>query len=827
MPPCFPRPSRSALVLALLVAASVVSVRAQVVIEERVAPTPPVTAAPTVASSVAAPSTFTPTVSGTLRLRYESLNEGRYWAYSYIDLTTHALKVSFDGSTGTTSLSDLLDGRFAFRRRLVGSFGFRGYYWDTYWGQTEPRYIWDYTRRTEGIDVYEAEPTVELGKVEAGVPFTLGLDYVEPDEGAHPLMLTELVVRDTAYALRGRYDAGRSPIGTPSRQITVVIEVVRTNARILLGGNTCLASATSSASGETALVGSEAASASSETALTSSAACAPRPPAPTDTLLVTQSTEVSPEIEAKPDDLVTLTAETPSGRLVRVAGADTTAFDTPIPYSELPASRILFVADGEWPDSTATISITGTVGDQTLEPAEIVLLAPKLELELDVDPATYLPVKNDTLTATVRLSNLPEGLRSEVSLELTQDYEFTYLDGTTGARTEALSRDAAERDTVAVQLLSKTWWGVATLRAGVQAAISSDTLAAEVQVPVDTDDDTIADVWELEAANGGRLDLDGVKDDRDWDKDAGQTGSAPGNEGDGIRKEDEYRGAIVDNTTHRRLSPNDREMFLNLSMSTEGTAILNALADAEVVPISFAKKVESLSSRDPSTGQPKSQPLHVAPDSNAPAVGSLRRKGILYQSGVPSPGNGWPLLGYAGPVSLGDAGYEAEFRKWRPQTYGSTIDNIWNANSAPEASTLWAQFPVAETSAAYLYTAAFTGVDLNSDGTLGTVNPLDAVSSQPGPPFPIPPGTPPPTSSANNDPIDGLIGTRDLNWSMDATSVHEVGHAIGLVGSAIGSAPTGWHPGSGDDAMRSGIGPAKIHTYNVTKPKVDLKVNNN
>lgn len=360
MPFCFPRPAGSALVLALLVAASALPVRAQVVIEERV--TPLTVSALDAANSVAAPSTFTPTVSGTLRLRYESLNEGRFYAYSYVDLTTHALNVTFDDGSGATSLSDLLDGRFGFRRRLVGSFGFRGYYWDTYWAQTRPSWVYTYTKRTEGIDEYEAEPTFDLGEVEAGVPFTLGIDYAEPDGGTHPLTLTELVVQDTAYALKGRYYAGGSPIGTPSRQITVTIEVVRPSGRVLVGGSTC----------STGPVGF-AASASPE-----GGTCSTRPPAPTDTLLVTQSSAVTLEVEAEADDPVDLNVDTPLGRLVQIADSDTTDVEGSIPFAALEEAPVFFLADGEWPDSTTAVPIEVTVGGKSLEGASVLVLAPEL-----------------------------------------------------------------------------------------------------------------------------------------------------------------------------------------------------------------------------------------------------------------------------------------------------------------------------------------------------------------------------------------------------------------------------------------------------------------
>lgn len=317
-----------------------------------------VIAAPDAANSVAAPSTFTPTVSGTLRLRYESLNEGRFYAYSYVDLSTHALSVTFDDGSGPTALSDLLDGRFEFRRRVVGSFGFRGYYWDTYWSRTRPSWVTTYSKRTEGIDEYDAEPTFDLGEVEAGVPFTLGIDYVEPDDGTHPLTLSQTAATDTSFVLYGRYYAGGSPIGTPTRQVTVTLEVVPLGGRVVLVPRGC---------GEVA-------------GAAKSSACPSPTPVAQDTVFVRGSLEVIVEAESEPDSLVTLTADTPHGRLVQIAEGDTTDVAGPIPFGDLADSKLLFLADGTWPDSTATVQIKGTLSGDSLDVATIVIPTPELRL---------------------------------------------------------------------------------------------------------------------------------------------------------------------------------------------------------------------------------------------------------------------------------------------------------------------------------------------------------------------------------------------------------------------------------------------------------------
>lgn len=219
----------AALLLALYAAPP--AVHAQVVIEERAVP---LAVAPPAKTASASASTFTSAVSGTLRVRYVGLNEGTYGFQSrqYVDLTTHALRSSFNGQPS----SDLLSGRFEWRRRMVATFGFQGSYYDATYAQTQPPFVFTSSRRTEGYDRYEADPVFELGSVEAGVPFTLSLTYATPAAGEFPLTLTErtpppVLARATAgatgkYEIDGEYQDCCSPAGTPLRLLRVVVEVV-------------------------------------------------------------------------------------------------------------------------------------------------------------------------------------------------------------------------------------------------------------------------------------------------------------------------------------------------------------------------------------------------------------------------------------------------------------------------------------------------------------------------------------------------------------------------------------------------------------------------
>ncbi len=60
---------------------------------------------------------------------------------------------------------------------------------------------------------------------------------------------------------------------------------------------------------------------------------------------------------------------------------------------------------------------------------------------------------------------------------------------------------------------------------------------------------------------------------------------------------------------------------------------------------------------------------------------------------------------------------------------------------------------------------------------------------------------------ADNDPIDGLVATVSQQQKHRNTSLHEAGHAVGIVPSNEG------HPTTGLSVMRSGIGPAQIPQF--------------
>ncbi|MEM0961903.1 MAG: hypothetical protein AAGK21_05085 [Bacteroidota bacterium] len=520
-----------------------------------------------------------------------------------------------------------------------------------------------------------------------------------------------------------------------------------------------------------------------------------------DSVLITESARVTVSGVSHPDSLVTLAAPSPHGRLFRVVGTDTTEVTGPLAFSDIEAAKVLFTADGVWPEADAAVTITAELGDGSAGTALLTVAAPALAVEFDVDPATYLPVKDDTLTATVRLENVPTGFRSTVALDLIQDYEFTYLDGSTGTRSVPLAGDAAR-----VRLLSQTWWGVATLRASVEGSAPGDTLASEVQVPVDTDGDTIADVWELNPVNGGTLGLGGTNSDGGWND---ETSPGNANNGDAFTKLAEYQGVLI-GADHRRLQPLSKEVFFDIRSATAGGFVASEVQSQlgiTVYTVDGAKN-EAGNSVGPTT--PGANALtYVSPttkffggkavvfvlDENyvGPGDGNVISGGIWAATGTTTQPGGPNLYSLTFGTNRGtarDAGAVS-------RCYVSTISNVWNNNSIRETATITFPFLVAETSGSVLWTARYANVDLNGNSTIN--DPLN--------PFDIAAPSPPP-----NNPEDTIVATLSELDMIRFNTLHEVGHALGMSLSTP-AAPGGSHPPSGNSTMRSGPGPAKTGTF--------------
>ena len=91
------------------------------------------------------------------------------------------------------------------------------------------------------------------------------------------------------------------------------------------------------------------------------------------------------------------------------------------------------------------------------------------------------------------------------------------------------------------------------------------------------------------------------------------------------------------------------------------------------------------------------------------------------------------------------------------------------------------------------WTAFFNNFDINGDRDPNdVVNPFDLVS---------PPG------SSSNDALDNKSAGFSQRRLLEVVTLHEVGHALGIVRSNPN------HPTTGKSVMRSGWGPAKVPAF--------------
>ena len=184
---------------------------------------------------------------------------------------------------------------------------------------------------------------------------------------------------------------------------------------------------------------------------------------------------------------------------------------------------------------------------------------PRLELEFDKDPDTYLPIKNDLIEVTATITPAPPP-GSMVTFELVQADDFTFADSTVAPKMEEVVGKEAK-----VMIKSQEYWGVVTVKATLVRPGKAD-LDDEQQLPLDTDNDGIADSWELDPANGGTLAKGGSNQDGNWDD---ETSPGNTNDGDGLTKLDEYKGAL-DQGNHLRLTPEMKEVIFDVTQATHG-----------------------------------------------------------------------------------------------------------------------------------------------------------------------------------------------------------------------------------------------------------------
>lgn len=452
--------------------------------------------------------------------------------------------------------------------------------------------------------------------------------------------------------------------------------------------------------------------------------------------------------------------------------------------------------DGE---TLLTVTAAMSADPAVTGPATVTVLPPFLELVFvlngsPVDPDTYLPSKDDVIEVTARFVGSPPTVPGDVMFMLTQHHEFEF-DGTGGSGPVSVTLQNGE---ATISIKSLTWWGVATVQADYE--LDGFPLTVEQQIPVDMDGDTIADAWEMLEANGGRLDMgeDGNNQDGMWDEEDG-----PGVSGDNVTKLGEYMG-YVEFGTHRRLSPDVREVFVRMLgfSSPYKEAAEEALAELGVVAKHYIDIPQAMWDPVDSRARLMDFLLHAA--------GGLAMVDLSTINTTTNP----PILGGGGvgPILSGDVDYDPAFISMTVNIYGDLINRFFGGYVYPETlpSGIVAQTfgwkDVSTSSGVEIWHSHFDGTDVDGNGQLvDLVRVFDLLALQVLP-----------YSSSQNGAYDQHIAGLNPTSYAELVTKHEVGHAVGIVG----------HLMSGSSVMREGIGPAKTRAFSqLDLARVNMHIN--
>jgi len=458
-------------------------------------------------------------------------------------------------------------------------------------------------------------------------------------------------------------------------------------------------------------------------------------------------------------------------------------------------------------DGETLLTVTAALTDDpsVAGSATVTVLPPGLQLTFalngnPVDPAEYLPTKDDILEVTARLVGAPPGATGNVTFTLPQADEFEF-DGVGGSGPEPVALQNGE---ATILIKSLTWWGVATVQADYE--LDGFPLTVEQQIPVDMDGDTIADAWEMLEANGGRLDMgeDGNNQDGMWDEEDG-----PGAPGDNVTKLGEYMGLnrtdLNDDNLmeHIRLSPRDREVLTAASdlHPLFQPVVEDAFMQLDVTPVEFrGKPHEAL--WDPSTSRMRRllfRYVLVAPI--PPQIyGNAQNVNFTFQPGG------------VRPVKSGEVNYDPAFITMFVFTDGDKIEQFYQGLLYPETppppalDAIIGWNSVAVQSGLQTWVSYVNGTDIDGNGPIHDIRIFDLLADQPNP------------SIATNDAYDRRIAGLSLNDFAFRVMRHEVGHAVGIA----------WHPTQGSSVLRIGIGPAKSTTFTqIDLNMVDMHLNGN
>ncbi len=288
----------------------------------------------------------------------------------------------------------------------------------------------------------------------------------------------------------------------------------------------------------------------------------------------------------------------------------------------------------------------------------------------------------------------------------------------------------------------------------------------EQQIPRDSDNDGLADFWEI--TNGG-TDKANSADDEEM--------AGIDQKGDGFTKEDEYKGYTV-RGKHYRMDPTKKELFFNTSSTaTEKDFARQGLTSLGLTVIEVPEDPTFL-------GGTIRTALQVAKDT--------------YQS-LNTDGDMVALNGTIHDVEVIFGVAPLDTGQGTATIYEEAIHNLWKQNGVEETVRKVFKWNQTTRAGEEELVAVFNNTDLDGDGALTSrINVFDLMAP----------------AGSGNDAIDGKVHGTTETELRKRTSRHEAGHVIGIPHTPAGTS----------SVMRQGIGPGKIDDFDAQdKRQVKLK----
>jgi hypothetical protein len=348
-------------------------------------------------------------------------------------------------------------------------------------------------------------------------------------------------------------------------------------------------------------------------------------------------------------------------------------------------------------------------------------------------------------------------------------------------------------DSASAKLWSYAYWGVASLTATHRGLEGEASDAGEI--PIDADDDGIADSWEMSPEGGGTMEHGGNDQDQDWDE---ETSQGTTHDGDKFTKEAEYKGIMItpvvnpDSAVYRRLRA-DRKEFLVLVDSVLAVHVDSAVVEIgqqleiDAIAYTFSKELVQV------FGRPafQSSIVRVIDEDYEHAL----LDGLVWDAGVHQ-GDTTVTVGWTnGALWMNASGVPVEI-------YSEAIQNFWQANSYPEESTTQPEFIpwwVTESLLDRVWLAYFNNKSVNGDkDTDDLINPFDLLAP------------PPDHGPFRNDDYDGEIASFMEGVFLRRVILHELGHALGMRHPNEYEVPLYASP------MRQGVGPGKTKMFDLS-----------